>query len=229
YGGVEPYSYNWAHGANTKNVESLTAGNYSVEVVDGNGCSINLSGTVRTNTIYINAVSQNISCKGAQDVTIDASVSNGTAPYTYKWAHGATTSSLTDLAPGYYTLTASDAAGCSTTRSFYISEPKAITVSYDIKEDCNSGDGLFVDLTISGGSAPYVYSWSDGQSTQDVSVATEGDYLVSVTDSKGCSIEEYISVYKYFASPFACSINQPVSQPVEGSENILNSSANGAV
>src|SRR5690606_786848 len=108
---------------------------------------------------------------------------------------------------------------------FYITEPNGISVSYKIEPVCSEETGLFVDLNVSGGTAPYTFDWSNGETTEDIHVTEAGDYSVVVTDAKGCTWEESVAAYPELSEGFTCTISSPTVQPEEGSTgNILTAS-----
>src|SRR5688572_7631480 len=114
-GGTSPYTYLWSNGATTEDLTGLAAGTYTVTITDVNGCTTNLPFTVETvmSTITATPVVTNTTC-AASIGAINITVSGGTSPYTYLWSNGATTEDLTGVAAGTYTVTITDANGCTT-------------------------------------------------------------------------------------------------------------------
>ena len=134
-------------------------------------------------------------CFGGSTGSIDITVSGGTPGYTYAWttADGSglspSTEDQTGLAAGTYDLLVTDANGCTTSTSVVITEPAAaLAASTSITDvSCNgASDGVAV-LTVTGGTTPYSYSWSSGETTKDISGKTGGTYTVTVTDANGCT------------------------------------------
>ncbi|MFM9057406.1 MAG: SprB repeat-containing protein, partial [Bacteroidota bacterium] len=178
-GGTPPYSYTWSNGATTQDVSGLAAGTYTVTVNDANGTTFGCTAT-RTITITqptavaLSSTQTNILCNGASTGAIDLSVSGGTAPYTYSWSNGATTQDLSGLAAGTYSVVVNDAngstLGCTASTSVTITQPSAVSVSTtQTNPVCNGAATGSIDLSVSGGTAPYTYSWSNGATTQDLS------------------------------------------------------------
>jgi len=187
-GGTGPYSYSWNHGPNTKDVAGLGRGNYQVTVTDANGCSVTTNYTVSgPSALQLSAVPTQITCNGAANGALNVTTSGGTGPYTYSWSNGAATEDISALAPGTYTLTVTDANGCSQSGSWVISQPLAVSVSQNITNvSCfGAADGA-IDISVSGGIAPYTYAWSNGASTQDITGLSGGNYSVTITDANGC-------------------------------------------
>ena len=134
------------------------------------------------------ATATSASCSGAQDGTASANASGGTAPYTYLWANGQTTSTATGLSAGSYNVTITDANNCTTTASATVSAgtggPSATTTSTNAT--CNGGNDGSATLTASGGTSPYTYSWQNGQTGTTATGLVAGTYTVTVTDANGC-------------------------------------------
>ncbi len=188
-GGTPAYSYLWSNGATTEDLTNIAAGAYDVTVTDANGCTDVLAGiTLGQPTQLAATVSiTDATCNGAADGAVDLTVTGGTTGYTFAWGNGATTEDLSNLNPGTYAVTVTDANGCTTAASGTVGEPNGIEIDFDItnavcEDDANGG----VDATITGGTAPYTYTWSDGSSAQNLSNATAGLYSLMVTDANGC-------------------------------------------
>jgi hypothetical protein len=186
-GGLEPYEILWSNNETTEDIQNLAAGTYTVQVSDASGCSSSLNVNITAASFQASSLVGQISCNTAADGNIKLMVSGGTAPYNYDWSTGETTSEVTGLSAGQYSVIITDAAGCSKALSYYIVEPTSISASFSIANPtCLDGDFL-IDATISGGVAPYIYTWSDGQSTQDPIDLVAGTYSLQITDAKGCT------------------------------------------
>ncbi|MCX6305012.1 MAG: GEVED domain-containing protein [Bacteroidetes bacterium] len=149
-------------------------------------------GPMPTNTVTItgspllipNAYVNNSTCNGSNNGTISLTVSGGTAPYTYLWSNGSTMQNISQLSPGAYSVTITDAYGCFATDSWTVTEPPPILVSYSITRDCSVGS---IHLNVSGGTMPYSYLWDyNGMTTKDLADVPAGTYTVIVTDANGC-------------------------------------------
>ncbi|HLF45877.1 MAG TPA: T9SS type B sorting domain-containing protein, partial [Chitinophagaceae bacterium] len=195
-GGTAPYTYLWSNGATTEDVTGLVTGNYTVTVTDANGCTQNATINVgqNNNTITITPTINPTICI-ANNGSITLVVTGGTAPYTYVWNTGATTKDISGLAAGTYTVTVTDVNGCTQNGSFdVIQDNSTITLSSSVTNAiCTSATGA-IDLTVSGGTAPYTYLWSNGATTEDVTGLVTGNYTVTVTDANGCTQNVSISV-----------------------------------
>ena len=191
-GGTTPYIYNWSHdiGLDAPTANNLAGGDYSVTIIDAQGCeaiedaSVPTIGGVDISVVEISGVL----CIGDNNGIATATGSNGTTPYTYTWENSAATGdTANDLPAGTNGVTITDAAGCSSATSVEITAANAITVTATgTATDCNSGGT--VTATATGGTAPYVYTWSDGIGTGDVVNDVDfGTYEVTVTDANACT------------------------------------------
>jgi hypothetical protein len=189
-GGVSPYTYAWSNSATTQDISSLAAGTYTVTVTDANGCTKTTSATVNepSDPLALSETNVDVLCYGNSTGSIDLTVSGGTPAYSYNWGGGITTQDRSNLAAGTYTVTVTDANGCTKTLSASITQPpSALTASATTTNStCGNPNGS-VDLTVSGGTSPYTYAWSNGATTQDLSNVMAGTYTVTVTDANGCT------------------------------------------
>lgn len=232
-GGTTPYYFVWSNGQTTQNISNLPAGVYIVDITDANGCAATTSATITEPSAALNAsatVTSNISCFSGNDGTVDLTVSGGTAPYTYLWNTGAITQDLTGMSAGTYTVTVTDANGCSfQTQSTILQPVGALGTNIAIVQTIpcfGSGTGA-IDLTVTGGTLPYNYTWSNGATTEDLSNLIAGVYSVTVTDNNGCNATASVNISQPSA-PLASSISS--TQPVlcyGGNSGSASASANG--
>lgn len=193
-GSVGPFSFNWS-GPNgfTSTLEDLSnveAGSYTVVVSTPSGCQSTTSITVsQPSNMVLTIVGQNVACNGGSSGNIDLTVSGGTPTYTYSWSNGETTEDISNLSPGSYTVNVSDANGCIATSTVSISEPSLPISLSNTNQNvlCNGGSDGSIDLNVSGGTPGYTYSWSNGQTSEDISGLIAGTYSVLVTDFNGCT------------------------------------------
>ncbi|AKD53814.1 beta strand repeat-containing protein [Spirosoma radiotolerans] len=187
-GGTRPYQYKWSNGAITASVSGLVSGAYSVSVTDAGGCSA--TATVNVNSVSGPSLSVNsagASCNATASGSATAVVSGGLAPYSYSWSNGASTSSVSGLTAGTYTVRVTDGNGCQASQQVVISQPAAILAIYSpARIVCPSTVGSITQVSISGGTAPYSYSWSNGATTPGLTGVSSGTYTVTITDARGC-------------------------------------------
>ena len=188
-GGTAPSTYQWSNGAMTQNLSGVAPGTYSVTVTDARGCTANCSATVGgTTAMQASTTTTAATCNGARTGSVDLTVSGGAAPLAYLWSNGAITQDLTSVPAGTYTVTITDASGCTATASGTVAQPAALALRTALTNPscCYASTGG-IDLTVSGGTAPYTYQWSNGALTQDLSGVPAGTYSVTVTDARGCA------------------------------------------
>ena len=104
--------YNWTNGEDTQTI-TVSPGTYCVTLTDMNYCGTVECITVNYVPLDVSVVTQNLTCPDANDGSLTAVVSGGTAPFDFQWSNGATTPTINNLSPGTYTLTLTDANGCS--------------------------------------------------------------------------------------------------------------------
>ena len=187
--GQEPYQVNTSNGQSEFFFGDLTSGTYTYQITDAHGCIVTTTATVNNGTPAIeNFYTNNVSCNGGTNGSVSLVVNNGNPSYTYNWSNGATTESLTELTAGTYTVEITDANGCITNGSYDITEPTSIDLNPLTSSDFGNNDGS-IDLNVVGGTPGYTYSWSNGETTEDLSNLSAGIYSVIVTDINGCSAE----------------------------------------
>ena len=135
----------------------------------------------------ISGSSNETSCPGICDGSINIVVTSGTPPYSYLWSNGETTQNINSLCEGYYSVTVTDASGSNSTVSYIISDPSNLEVNESITNlICNNVCDGSIDITVSGGNPPYSFSWSNGEAVPNLSNLCATDYNLTVTDSNGC-------------------------------------------
>jgi gliding motility-associated-like protein len=197
-GGVAPYTYNWSNGTTTASNNNLIAGTYTVTVTDDHGCTATTSVTITEPTLLITGIvsSVNVLCFGGNDGSALAGANGGVLPYTYLWSNGVNTPDNNNLTAGTYTVTITDAHGCSGSSSVTITEPTLLiaTISASANVLCFSGNDGSATVTAAGGVAPYTYNWSNGTATASNNNLIAGTYTVTVTDDHGCTATASVSI-----------------------------------
>jgi hypothetical protein len=125
---------------------------------------------------------------GNTNGTAVVTVVGGSGAYTYSWSDGATTAQITNLAAGTYTVTITDSSGCTTTCSTTVEEDEGLDVIL-IGQDlilCNPDNSL-IFASVTGGTLPYNYIWSNGSTDSSIAGVGSGTYSVTVTDQSGCT------------------------------------------
>lgn len=203
-GGTLPYNYQWNNGSNTQDINGLTAGNYSLTVTDNNACldSISVLISQPNEALSVMTEATPASCYGANTGSIIALITGGTSPYQYNWSTGATSPALSDLVAGVYTITVTDAHGCTSFSGANITQPQqALNVAVNITEPTCHGysDGV-IDMTITGGTQPYYFNWGNQNNillnnpSERLDSVPVGSYLFIITDDKGCTLDTIVQV-----------------------------------
>ncbi len=189
-GGAPPYTYNIGTGNSSESVFSDVApGAYTVSTTDGNGCNHTVDVTVGggSNPALASAA-ENAIC-GLDNGAIAVLASGGQEPYTYDIGQGPTSSTLFEnLAPGTYTIVASDAAGCTTSVQETVGFSDAPSMSlFIVEETCGSGNGSIVTNVV-GGLPPFTFDLGEGPQTEDIFYNLgAGTYFVTLTDANDCT------------------------------------------
>jgi len=148
--------------------------------------------------LLINTVSSNISCSGAADGSASViSISGGTAPYTYLWSNGATTSTISKLSAADYSCIITDATSLSISKNFTIIEPVAITFKVFTEAACNKNNNGNISITASGGTLSYQYAVSPlfvYQNSPYFANLPAGTFTVNVRDAQGCITSGSVNV-----------------------------------
>jgi uncharacterized repeat protein (TIGR01451 family) len=187
--GTAPYNYAWSNGSTEQNLININQGTYSVTVTDALGCNYYAEIQVKeTPTSTLNAQTTSPSCL-VDNGAIDLAVTGIFGPFEYAWSNGTTTQDISNLGPGTYTVTVTYAgATCTQTLSVTLSNNSGLLLSTVVTNaiTCAGINGQ-IDLTVTGGTAPYTYQWSDGETAQDADPQVVGTYTVTVIDALGCT------------------------------------------
>ena len=194
-GGTPPYSFLWLHDGSTANTQTnLCAGSYFVTITDATGCSVNMQVDM-LDPDPITAVENmiNPACM-ASDGSISVLTSDGNLPHTYLWSTGAVTPAIGGLAAGVYTLTVTDASGCTMDFVYGLNNQNAAFITLDVTNiSCYSlCDGSIDTLSMLGGTDPFTFNWLDGAgnplgvNTPLITGLCEGGYILEATDVNGC-------------------------------------------
>lgn len=197
--GTAPFSYTWNNGATTEDITNLAAGNYHVTVYDVNGCQTFTGETILgpDSPVSLSALEVDKSCNGgANDGEISLSAQGGTPGYSYLWSNGATTQNITNLDAGMYSVTVTDANGCQSVLSRSVGQPDVLQIASSsiTPVDCFGNATGSISISVSGGTTPYSYSWSNGMSGSTISGLTSNSYSVTITDARGCTTTDTYDV-----------------------------------
>ena len=206
-GGTTPYSYSWQntttlYAVNSSTLSNVIADDYQVTVTDARGCVYTDFETVdEPSEIALSHTYVNVSCYGDSDGSIDLTVLGGSPNYTYTWKNGVGTTvgtgqDLIGIPAETYNVLVRDVNGCTKTLVQEITQPPLpISVSetvIDVK--CFGENTGIIDLAVTGGTPPYVYNWTTGQSTAVISGLIAQTYIYTVVDSKLCQSSNSVVV-----------------------------------
>ncbi|MEK6476063.1 T9SS type A sorting domain-containing protein [Catalinimonas sp. 4WD22] len=202
-GGSGTYQYVWNDPLvqTSPTATQLARGKYFVTVTDERGCVSISSVTIgspeafRIDTLHWEAPT----CYEACDGQLELKISGGVTPYTYQWeGRSETAPTLTNLCRGEYTLTVTDASGCSLSQEFSMSPPDSLQLELISSKapTCFQGCDGQAAIAVQGGTAPYQYQWSDvaGQTNAQAENLCSGTYKVTVTDTQGCQAQQTVVI-----------------------------------
>ncbi|MBL7896353.1 MAG: gliding motility-associated C-terminal domain-containing protein [Bacteroidia bacterium] len=191
-GGVTNYTYTWSNTSTNQNLSNVTAGTYSLLVTDQNRCNATIDTTLtQPPAITFSAAVTSPLCNGVPTGSINATLGGGVTPFTYTWSTTATTEDLINIGAGTYTLVYSDNNGCKDTVSVSVTQPDSIKIDDRVDNLKCNGDtigNIFINPV--GGTAPYTYSWSTGDTTQNLLNINSGTYVLVITDANGCTFTD---------------------------------------
>jgi gliding motility-associated-like protein len=216
-GGTPGYSYQWttvdglipAGEETSQSPTGLIAGTYEVIVTDANGCTSSTQIEVTDPEVFsLDEITPSIYTGGFNlsgcdpDGAITLEVSGGVEPYSYSWNGGAyTTSDISDLPAGEYSVVVTDANNCQVTGSITLTEPSGLTSDISAFEylsgtniSCFGLSDGSITLVVNGGTPDYTFLWSNGATTQNLNGVPAGDYQVTITDANGCEIVNNITL-----------------------------------
>ena len=168
--------------SNNTVVCDVPEGNFTVTIEDINGCTASTSIMV-DGPFYVST-----SCGDSGSGSVDFTVAGGAGNLSYAWSgpngFTATTEDISGLESGDYLVEVTDGSNCSSTYNVSVPGYDPITIDFAA---CLQNGSSPVDITVAGGVAPYTYSWSTGDVTEDLASVGPGTYTVTVTDANGCS------------------------------------------
>ncbi|HEU4717852.1 MAG TPA: SprB repeat-containing protein, partial [Bacteroidia bacterium] len=186
------YTYAWSPtGGSAATASGLCAGTYTVTATNAGGCTTTQTITITQPPALTTTSSQtNVTCNGGNNGSATVNPSGGTGPYSYSWApNGGTGATANGLTAQGYTCTITDAAGCTITQAFNITQPSPVTASVSTTPSTCSGNNGTATVNPSGGTGPYTYSWAPAGGTGvTASSLGAGSYTCTVTDAAGCTV-----------------------------------------
>lgn len=205
---VAPIRYLWSNGFSTNSIVNLPAGTYTVNMTDANNCKITQSYTVgQPNAVAFNTTIVEPDCGQANgSVTISSPTGGTGSGYEYLWNTNETTAGISNIPYGIYSVTVTDDGGCSSTESYNVTEVGGpIVFGFVTPAGCgnqNGGVNASAIPTLGGGN--FVYDWSNGAQTEDISGVDAGEYVLEVMDDNNC----------HGLQSFTVNIRPPAKNPI---------------
>lgn len=196
-GGLPPYDIRWSFGSTQSGFTNLGPGDYTLTVSDQSGCIRSQTITIEDAALFmVEPEVSNVSCFGANDGSIQLNFQGGMGSTTIRWDHGAELENLFNLSPGFYGATIKDETDCELRSEFNIVEPASLEIDPKITDalDCDNPQSGEIRLGIFGGTPPYDVKWSNGQTVENLTGITSGQYAVTIVDAAGCSLVEAFEV-----------------------------------
>lgn len=187
-GGTPGYSVYWVNGSTAYESGSLDAGFYSVTLTDNNNCEITEGFEIsQTSNLSVMIDAQNISCFGAANGSVAATISGGDQNYTLSWSNGSSAMAQQNLLAGSYDLYVTDGSGCTGSAAVVISEPLALVADIDANDiTCHGNHNGSAAAIVVGGTAPFQLLWNNGSSASTIEGLAAGNISLNVVDAHGC-------------------------------------------
>ncbi len=188
-GGTAPFAFQWSNGSPDSLLTGLASGGYNVTVTDANGCTYSDSLDVdATGNLLLSLSATPYHCQGSNDGSAEIAPLNGTAPFTWLWQDGQTDSLITGLGNDNYSVTVTDAFGCTDEIQFSMTASDSLVATVTGMDVlCAGQSNGTASAGATGGSGTFNYSWSNGMDTPAIDQLPPGWYGVTVTDDiYGC-------------------------------------------
>ncbi|MBI1223910.1 MAG: T9SS type A sorting domain-containing protein [Bacteroidetes bacterium] len=197
-GGGGNFSFLWSNGQVTNPATDLAPGTYTVTTTDANGCTATASTTVNSvncGSFSANLNLANLSCFGSNNGTATVLATGGNQPLTFLWSTGESSSSIQNLLAGPISVSVTDAIGCLVELSGAVTQPDQLEANANSTNETmpSANDGT-ASVNPSGGTAPYLISWSNGATVLTISDLSPGNYTVTITDVNSCSATSQVAV-----------------------------------
>lgn len=198
FGATPPYSFLWSNSATSADLLNLAPGNYKLTLTDANACTFTsavFTITEPPQLLVSQSSIQHVSCFGGNNGALSIDIAGGVAPYQIHWNNGADKSALNNLAAGTYNATVTDAHGCTQTLSAVVNQPALLQIDKFFKTDptCVGATDGRIEVMLSGGTAPFHFNWSNGQSGAGLNILenqASGIFNLTVTDANGCTVAQ---------------------------------------
>jgi len=200
-GGTGPFSFEWTYPYGVidtgQTVNIVQPYNYIYKVTDSRGCTFISDTTIGSENIPVItlALIDTVSCNGKHDGSANSFVFGGIEPYFYLWSNGSTNDTLFNVGAGSFSLTVTDAAGCTGQAYVFIPQPGALDLDmnpYDVTCYGQNTGAIFTDVI--GGTPNYTYMWNTGDTISQLVNIQAGDYSLTITDDHGCTTSGDVTI-----------------------------------
>ena len=231
-GGQEPYSFSWSAGTSESYLNGISAGTYLLTLTDAN--AIEYVDTIlieQPEPISFHHSTKSPSCNNFSDGNIELEVSGGTKPYSFRWydsdfALAGMNKQLSHVKAGYYTVRVEDSLGCKSNYAVEVNQPEALKLSTEEDQvQCAGGSSGSIHTTVMGGTQPYNYDWSNGETGPDALNLRAGEHRLTVSDANGCLI--HLDAYISEADPIEINMYPEDVSCVDQTDGIINTSVKG--
>jgi photosystem II stability/assembly factor-like uncharacterized protein len=187
--GNSPFTYMWSNGQTTSTITNVPSGFIAVTVTDATGCANSSVGSMPPGTSPMANITNTVSpCEGQNSGSATVTATGGVPNYIYLWSNGQTGATANNLTAGTYIVTVTGSNGCTTTVTATLTSAPAPTASIsNIVSPCAGQANGSATVVASGGTSPYTYLWSNGQTGITATNLATGTYTVTVAGSNSCS------------------------------------------
>lgn len=197
-GGTGSHTFMWSTGQLGDHITNLPPGEICVTVTDAHNCVIEVCDEIPAfgdNEVFIEQL-QEIYCYGNNQAVLSADMPEGFLPLTYQWSvSGETSSTISDIGAGEYSVTVTDIYGCTGESSHTVTQPEDLDISLNSEDVlCHAGSDGSATIQVTGGIPQYQYVWSNGSTGSHIANLTAGTYGITVTDANDCTKSDYVVI-----------------------------------
>ncbi len=207
-GGTPPYNYLWSNGSTSPHINQIASGVYGVTITDAMGCTAEADAAVMSvdNSPEAQLEAGAVTCFGENNGTLNLNLQGGTLPYTIHWSHAGYNNNQgwQNMPAGFYQVTITDANGCMAIAQTNISQPAPLLADVVVQPPSNGFNNGSAAAWVTGGTPPYSYLWSNGQTQASISGLGAGSYSLTVTDTNGCEV-----IHPFDVGPFTSIYDVP--------------------
>jgi hypothetical protein len=228
-GGAATYKISWDNGEDAREASRLTAGRHTVSVTDANACVATAVVVIPENILPLSVVVREttpVKCPG-EKAALEVSVTGGKSPFRYVWSVPSLAGERTSAPAGTYSVTLTDAAGTTASAAIQVSQPAqlAVVATATAPAGVGASDGKAA-VTVTGGTAPYRFSWSSGETGTAADRLSAGKHGVTATDANGCAAAASLEITENIL-PLAASVSETVNIECAGQKASLEVKVSG--